>query len=140
MASIADMATKYYVDLMNRGRKYFLSMAWIVIGAWALTYLAAPAHAKRFDTEKAACAQAKVRVAWQRHVNVSVFAYCDLIVPKERPRGFYVLALHVKRYDCGDKICGSTLAGWFAVERSTGKVFEWDVAEWKLSQSLSKRS
>ena len=46
---------------------------------------------------------------------------------------YYVLALHSRR-DC-DGIC-STNMGWFAVEKATGRVFNWDVAEWKLGPPI----
>lgn len=99
----------------------------------------APAGAASVTTEKAACKLTKVRVAARDHFPVSALSFCDFIVPEAQPKGFYVLGLHGKRYDCGDDVCGSTLMGWFAVQRTTGQVFEWDDAEDKPGQEVQLR-
>jgi hypothetical protein len=89
-------------------------------------------------TAKSACAVAKARVSAQRHFPVSEVAFCDHVGAVDSPRGYYVLAFHGKRTDCGG-ICGSTNMGWFAVQKATGRVFEWDVAEDKLGPSIDLR-
>jgi hypothetical protein len=33
-------------------------------------------------------------------------------------------------------MCGSTLIGWYAVEKASGRVFEWHVGEWKLGPPI----
>ncbi len=60
---------------------------------------------------------------------MSAIAFCDLVAPDSSPSGYYVLALHSTR-KC-DGIC-STHMGWFAVQKATGRVFEWDMVEDKL--------
>lgn len=97
--------------------------------AASLIQWSAPARAVRVTTEKTACDLTKARVAARGHFPKSAIAFCDVIVPEAQPKGFYVLGLHGKRDDCGDEVCGSTLMGWFAVQKATGQVFEWDINE-----------
>jgi hypothetical protein len=80
-------------------------------------------------TAEAACDAVKARVSASRHFPTSIIAFCDTISERDSPKNLYVLALHSKR-EC-DGIC-STNMGWFAVQKTTGRVFEWNVAEWKL--------
>ena len=95
----------------------------------ALMLAAAAAKAEPVRTERAACNVVKTRVAAVRGFPTSSVAYCDVIPPDGSPAGLYVLALHSNRR-C-DGICSTTM-GWFAVQRATGRVFEWDVAEDRL--------
>lgn len=108
-----------------------ISSANLVASLFAASLLqqAAPAGAATVTSEKAACDVAKARVAARGHFPVSAIAFCDLIVPEEQPKGLYVLGLHGKRDDCGGEVCGSTLMGWFAVQKATGRVFEWDFTD-----------
>jgi|SRR5579859_3253953 len=94
------------------------------------TVNAAPAK-----TTKGACALAKSLVAAKGHFPPSVIAFCDVVPAASSPTGYYVLALHSKRPDCNG-IC-STNMGWFAVEKTSGRLFEWDVAEQKLGPLIS---
>src|SRR3954447_12518405 len=94
----------------------------------------APLDAAPVRAAKAACERVKTRVSAVEHFPLSIVAFCDPIREADSPRGFYVLALHSNRH-C-DGIC-STNMGWFAVEKRTGRVFEWDVAEMKLGQPIS---
>lgn len=94
----------------------------------------APLRAAPVRTQRAACHRAKTRVSAVRHFPASVVAFCDPIRAADSPRDFYVLALHSNRH-CDD-IC-STNMGWFAVEKRTGRVFEWDMAEDKLGEPVS---
>ena len=84
-------------------------------------------------TEKAACNQIRTRVAAVRHFRASVITYCDTIGSADSPKRFYVVALHSNRR-C-DGIC-STNMGWFAIQKTTGRVFEWDVADMKLGRLI----
>jgi hypothetical protein len=96
--------------------------------------LAARMNAAPVKTEETACVFVKDRVSAQRHFPVSAIAFCDIIPAESSPRDYYVLALHSRR-DC-DGIC-STNMGWFAVQKATGRVFEWDVAEDKLGPPVN---
>ena len=89
----------------------------------------APVVAAPVATANAACDQTKAFVLARGDFPVSAIAFCDTVSPDSSPKGYYVLALHSRR-DC-DGIC-STNMGWFAVQKATGRVFEWDVAEQKL--------
>jgi hypothetical protein len=113
---------------MNRG--WVIASAKLIASLFAsLIQWSAPAVAATVTTEKAACHVAKARVAVRGHFPVSAIAFCDFIVSDAQPKGFYVLGLHGKRDDCGGEVCGSTLMGWFAVQKATGRVFEWDFTD-----------
>lgn len=82
----------------------------------------------RVETPEAACTIVKARVSASRNFPTSIIASCDTIPADASPKNLYVLALHSKRKCEG--IC-STNMGWFAVQKATGLVFEWDGAEGK---------
>lgn len=107
--------------------------------AASLLQCPAPASATPVNTEKAACALSKASVAARGHFPVSAIAFCDFIVAEAQPKGLYVLGLHGKGDNCGADVCGSTLMGWFAVQKATGNVFEWDMAEGRLGQRVEDR-
>ena len=93
------------------------------------------ANASPLTNEKSACSAVKARVAETKHTPMQAIAFCDFVSQATSPAGYYVLALHGKRRDCTG-IC-STNMGWFAVRKATGEIFEWDVAEQRLSLPLS---
>jgi hypothetical protein len=64
------------------------------------------------------------------HISPSTIAFCD---HADSPPGYYVLALHSNRHCEG--IC-STNMGWFAVQKASGRIFEWDVGEQKLGSPI----
>ena len=97
----------------------------------------APANAGPVNTADAACTLATARASARYHFPVSEIAFCDIIPEADSPTGYYVLALHGRRPDCGG-IC-STNMGWFAVQKATGRVFDWDVGEQKLGPSIQPR-
>lgn len=76
------------------------------------------------------------RVTRQRGLPASHVASCDAIVPKDAPHEYYVMAL---RAHCREAVCGSTNMGWFAVRKTTGEAFEWDVAEGKLGSPIHRQ-
>ena len=84
-------------------------------------------------TAEAACAVATAQVTALRRLPTSHVAYCDQIDGARA--GFYIIGL---RAQCLEDLCGSTLMGWFAVEKDSGKVFEVnDVGEWTIGQRVS---
>ena len=85
-------------------------------------------------SEETACTVVKGRVAARGDFSVSRVAFCDFSM--DPPAGFYVLALHSTRRCEG--ICSTNL-GWFAIERSSGRVFEWNVWEWELGAEVRAR-
>lgn len=87
---------------------------------------ATPVSSGPVSSGKTACALAKSRFIARDHFPASRIGSCEVLSPRDSPRGFYVLVLRSNR-KC-DGIC-STLLGWFAVEKATGRVFDWDVAE-----------
>ena len=99
----------------------------LVAAGWVSSTI--PLHALPVRTANAACERVKTHVSVVRHFPVSAVAFCDRIRAKDSPKGFYVLALHGH---CREAICGSTNMGWFAIRKTTGRVFEWNVADWKL--------
>ena len=100
----------------------------------ATLLIAVAAKAGPVRTEQAACNLVKARVAARGDFPLRRIAFCDVIPRASSPASFYVLALHSNR-ECGG-IC-STNMGWFAVQRATGRVFEWDVAEDRLGPTIS---
>jgi hypothetical protein len=99
----------------------------------ALALWAASAHAAPVRTDGAACAIAKARVAAQLQRTRASIPGCETLRAVDSPRGFYILAL---RGRCREPVCGSTLIGWFAVQKRSGRVFEWDVAESGLGRPV----
>jgi hypothetical protein len=118
---------------MNQGR---VTASALLLAA-SLFQSPAPAVAAPATTEEAACGLTKARVAARGHFPVSAIAFCDVTVSDSRPKGYYILGLHGKRDDCGGDVCGSTLMGWFAVQKATGQVFEWDMVEDKLGPPVT---
>ena len=84
-------------------------------------------------TAEAACTAATARVTAERDVPTAHVAMCDPLADAEGPDGYHVLGL---RAVCNQDLCGSTLMGWFAVEKATGAVFEWNVAESRVGAGV----
>jgi hypothetical protein len=102
----------------------------------AVLLWAAPADATPVSSGEAACAVARARVAGHFHRTRASIPACETLRAADGPRDYYLLAL---RGWCRETVCGSTLIGWFAVEKHTGRVFEWDVGEDRLGVELSPR-
>lgn len=99
----------------------------------ALLLWSGPSHGAPVRTGEAACGVAKARVAAHYRRAPSSIPGCETIRTVDSPRGFYVLAL---RGRCREPVCGSTLIGWYAVHKRTGRVFEWDVAELRVGARI----
>ncbi|WP_168045995.1 hypothetical protein [Brevundimonas alba] len=99
----------------------------LLLAVGAVPWLSPP-NATPVTTAEEACAAVKAHVVSRNSRAASVIAFCDHIPETESPRGYYVMALHSNR-EC-EGIC-STNMGWFAVQKSTGDVLDWDVAEWR---------
>jgi len=80
----------------------------------------------RAMTQQQACETLK-RAALElclSRTNLEGHYYCD---PLPEQRSYYVLGL---RYNVRpDELVGSNLLGWFAVRKSDGIIFEWDINE-----------
>ena len=99
--------------------------------------LAPPAEAQPVRSRTAACDLAERRAASRGYFNSGVVVgSCEIIRAGDIPTAYYVLTLHSTRR-C-DYIC-SSLLGHFAVRRSTGQVFEWNVGEWRLGPEIGPR-
>lgn len=98
-----------------------------------------PLNAAPVGSAEKACDVAKARTAALWHFPVSAIAFCEPIDEAHNPKGYFVVGLHGKRDDCGGDVCGSTLMGWFAVEKKTGRVHEWDTAEMKVGPLIKAR-
>lgn len=72
---------------------------------------------------EAACDIATQKVTELRGLPTSHVAHCEKL---GEANGYYPLALYAH---CKEAVCGSTSMGWFAVSKTTGEVFEWDVTE-----------
>lgn len=102
----------------------------------ALPPLATPLTEDAVATADAACGAVKTRVAARENSSESIISFCDFIPVADSPEGYFVLALHSRR-EC-EGPC-STNMGWFAVRKSTGDVFEWNVADWAVGPPVSRR-
>ena len=100
----------------------------------AIFAFAPSAHASPVGSSEAACRVAKARVAARLHRPISNIPSCETLRAADSPRGFYLLAL---RGRCREASCGSTLIGWYAVQKRTGRVFEWDVGESRLGAPVT---
>ena len=126
---------------MAPGRMTARTTVAVTLSAASVLSWAGPVNAAPVNTTEEACAAAKTRVSARDDFPISSVAFCDAIAAESNPRGYIVLALHGRRFDCGpDNICGSTNMGWFAVQKATGQVFEWSVAKWKLGRQVVSRS
>ncbi|MEO7187159.1 MAG: hypothetical protein ABIW58_01985 [Sphingomicrobium sp.] len=121
---------------MTRGRLIASTVVAILLVASSEILQAALERTAAVRTEEAACSSVKRIVAAKGHFPISDIAFCDFVVPKYRPKGYFVFALHSTRV-C-DGIC-STNMGWFALQKTTGRVFEWDVAEDRLGRPIQDR-
>jgi len=83
-------------------------------------------------SDQAACVVATARITELRHLPVTHVASCEAGSDPDVP-GYYVVSLHGH---CREELCGSTLMGWFAVRRTDGAVFEFEVGEWKIGKPV----
>ena len=112
---------------------------WLAALPFAANAMLTPARAQAqpVRTISAACAIVKTRAASRGYFRPRVVVgSCEALRDPEIPRGYYVLTLHSTRR-C-DYIC-SSLLGYFAVRRSTGQVFEWDISELRLGREIRPR-
>ncbi|HYI48825.1 MAG TPA: hypothetical protein VEX35_10215 [Allosphingosinicella sp.] len=107
----------------------------LLLAANALASLAL-ASAAPVDSAHEACALAKARFSARNHFPTSRIGFCDLAAAADSPRGFHILTLHSTRQCEG--ICSRWL-GSFAVEKSSGRVFDWNVGEWELGAEVRQR-
>lgn len=89
---------------------------------------------ERVANPEAACSLAAAQVTARRRLPTNYVASCDNIPEAEGLGGYYVLALLAH---CREEVCGSTNMGWFAVKKTTGEVFEWDIADWKVGRPIA---
>ena len=94
--------------------------------AAAALLIPGPADAGPVRTKRAACDLVKASVVASGVFPPGRIGHCEVTPGDGSRAGFYVMSLHSNRR-C-DYIC-STNMGWYAVQRSTGRVFEWDMAE-----------
>lgn len=101
--------------------------------------LSSPSCAKSHPVPntQAACTVATARITALRHLPISHVAYCEGSQSDDKPQGYYIVDLHGP---CLEEVCGSTLMGWFAVRKTDGDVFEFDVAEWKVGRPVANGS
>lgn len=93
-------------------------------------------HEQRVATAEAACSRVTAVVTEHHQVPAGVIGYCDHIQKEDSPAGFFVLALRSTR-EC-DYIC-SNLMGWFAVQASTGQVFDYEVGESRIGEPIGRQ-
>lgn len=82
---------------------------------------------------EAACDIATQKVTELRGLPTSHVAHCEKL---GEANGYYPLALYAH---CKEAVCGSTSMGWFAVGKTTGEVFEWDVTALRAGPRLKEQ-
>lgn len=107
-----------------------------MLAAIALS-LSSCAKKQPVTSPQAACVVATARVTAVRDLPISHVALCDEIPEAASPDGYYIMALRAR---CSEDLCGSTLMGWFAVQKATGDVFEVDPDEWKIGSRVARAS
>ena len=131
---IADIGRFSHDWPMTRSRLAPTTMATAAFLAATILPVAGRLNAAPVRTSIAACAAAKAQVSAARRIPPSRIASCDTLRRIDSPRGFYVLALHGW---CREDICGSTNMGWFAVQKTSGRVFEYDMGRLKVGTQLT---
>lgn len=114
-------------------RKFDMKTGAALVSAAAMLGCASARHEL---SEGQACELVKAQIAEIRLYPKTVPTFCDHVAPDASPPEFYVLALHSYR-DC-DGICSTNL-GWFAVHKSTGQVFNWNVTDLRVGTPVSSR-
>lgn len=147
LAAIASVASIFVGWKLHRKGRTSAVAAVLVTGA-ILPLLAAPlGHAaicsvaceplKPAKSVEAACASASSRVTALRNLTLSHVVSCEGLELPDGPAGYQVVGLHGP---CLEAVCGSTLMGWFAVRKTNGDVFEYDMGESKVGRPLTDRS
>jgi hypothetical protein len=83
------------------------------------------------------CALVKNAVVARGQYQEAHIAGCDGSAPNEDLNGYAVVRLNAY---CREEICGSVLLGWYAVQLGSGRVFEWNVADWQLGPEINPAS
>lgn len=92
----------------------------------------------RIATQRSACAVLKTRTSGmvdQKLAGPVAEWSCDFVAPPQyQQKTYFVMRLNGK--PCKPNECGSNLLGWYAVRKSDGRAFEWNIAEDVLGKPL----
>jgi hypothetical protein len=106
---------------------------------WPFLALTAITGCSTVISEQEAC-DALLRAADKHHLIAQTappgHAYCESTTP--RSPGFYQFGLYYAPDVWPEDWIGSGLAGWYAVRRSDGRVFHWDIAEDELGEPVTE--
>jgi hypothetical protein len=92
-----------------------------------------PVNAASVSSDDEMCELAKDAVSAEGLYDKTIMAGCDGGVSEEMS-DYYILRLNSH---CQEDVCGSVLLGWYAVEKDTGRVFVWNVADWSLGDEVT---
>ena len=98
----------------------------ITSAALACSACEVAADAKPVQSADQACQLATQATVEIGQYQASQIAGCDVVASAGQTSGYYVLRLNA---ECREELCGSVLLGWFGVERTTGRVYVWDISE-----------
>lgn len=93
--------------------------------------------AQSIASDDRVCELVKRAVAKRGDYREAQIAGCDRSAPNEDFKGYAVVRLNAY---CREEICGSVLLGWYAVQLGSGRVFEWNVADWQLGPEIRPAS
>ena len=97
----------------------------------ALLGCGGPAEERQASSDNAVCELITAAVVARGEYREPQVAGCDTM--SEKPGGYLVTRLNGH---CREPVCGSVLLGWYAVQRDTGRVFEWNMAEDALGPEI----
>ncbi|MBA4045619.1 MAG: hypothetical protein C0471_14540 [Erythrobacter sp.] len=98
---------------------------------------AAVERPKPVTSDDQACERVMSVLAANKTYRADQMAGCDGGKDDNKP-GFYVLRVNAH---CREpQGCGSVLLGWYAVETSTGAVYDMDVAEWTVGPRIDRNN
>jgi len=80
----------------------------------------------------------KAAVKWHFAAKESPNSYYDCVSDGREHKHYFVFDLHYRsKTPTGNN--GSNLVGWYAVDRITGQLFEWDIANLKLGNVIDTK-
>jgi hypothetical protein len=92
-----------------------------------------PTTAISVTSEAQACHLAKNVVSTKGGYDAKSIAGCDFAEADDVPNYF---VLRLNGYCTQEPICGSVLIGWYVVQKNSGQVFDWNVADWKIADEV----
>lgn len=85
------------------------------------------------SSERTACERVVESVVQAGRYTRNIINGCGHASDEDAPN-YFVVRLNTH---CREEICGSVLLGWFAVNKQSGRVFNWDVGEGQVAGEVA---